>query len=180
LQLPRGPGLRNCEILYGTSRFAALLEEYLEAPLLGVRFARQGVEAIEGSALKHALEPPFPGLSRPPQRRKRRTLLLEGLVRIEEFFGRRVRSPSQLYRGYRSADARSCRSRCRKPWWDLRRLPEPTSPGSTSSRDGYSPNARPHQTCSYLVFILPSQAYHNLCKICTITVICAIFFRIFE
>ena len=66
MQLPRGPGLRNCEILYGTSRFAALLEEYLEAPLLGVRFARQGVEAIEGSALKHALELPFPGLSPTP------------------------------------------------------------------------------------------------------------------
>ena len=178
MQLPRGPGLRDCEILYGTSRFAALLEEYLEAPLLGVQFARQGVESTEGSALKHALELPFPGLSRPPQRRRRRTLLLEGLVRIEEFFGRRVRSPSQLYRGYRGADARYCRSQCRKTVVGLTPTSRATSPGSTSSRDGYSPNARPHQTCSYLDFILPSQAYHNLCKICIITVIYGIFFRV--
>src|SRR5918995_7430043 len=68
--------------------------ESLEAPLLSVQPAREGVEASERSAFEPALELAFCGLSGPPQRQVRRTLLLDGLARIEEFLGRHAQGSS--------------------------------------------------------------------------------------
>ena len=51
----------------------------LEALLLNVQSAREGVEAFEGSVLKPALEVALPSVSSPSQRKGRRTLLLARL-----------------------------------------------------------------------------------------------------
>src|SRR5215217_2220390 len=68
----------------------------LKALLLDIQSAREGVQALQGSTLKSALELAIPALSSPPHRKGRRTLLLAGLPQIEEFFGGHVQGSSQL------------------------------------------------------------------------------------
>ena len=66
--------------------------EPLKALLLYIQPVREGVEALERSALKPVLKFAIPAFSGPPQRQGRRTLLLAGIPRIEEFFGRHAQS----------------------------------------------------------------------------------------
>src|ERR687895_1379787 len=79
--------------------FGKLSIKSLEALLLDVQSAREGVEAFEGSVLKPALEVALPSVSSPSQRQGHRTLLFDGLLRIEEFFRGHAKSSSQLADG---------------------------------------------------------------------------------
>src|SRR5829696_33943 len=99
---PRPPRYLPDLTLYEPSLLTALRKlsvKPLEALLLDLQSTREGVEAFEGSTLKPALELALPGFSGPPQRQGRRTLLLDGLPRIEEFFGGYAKSSSQLTDG---------------------------------------------------------------------------------
>src|SRR5215204_834969 len=71
----------------------------LQALLLDVQPAREGVEAFERSPLQPILELAFPGISRPSQRQGDRTLLPHGLLWTEELFGRNAQRQSQLVEG---------------------------------------------------------------------------------
>jgi hypothetical protein len=99
LHRPRPPRYLSDLTLYVPPLLTALGKlpiEALEALLLDVQPAREGVEAIEGSTLKPALELAIPGFSSPPQRQGNRTLLLGRPLRIEKFFRLHAQSSSQL------------------------------------------------------------------------------------
>src|SRR5215216_6086634 len=99
---PRPPRYLPDLTLYEPPLLAALGKfpiEPLKALLLDIKSARKGVEAFERSTLKPLLELAIAALSRPPQRQGHRTLLLAGLPRTEEFFGRHVQGSSQLTDG---------------------------------------------------------------------------------
>ena len=97
LHRPRPPCYLPNLTLYEPSLLTALGKfpvKPLKALLLDVQPVREGVEAFERSVLEPVLELVLPGFSGPPHRQGNRTLLLDGLSRIEELSGatRRARA----------------------------------------------------------------------------------------
>jgi hypothetical protein len=135
----------------------------LQARLLDVQSAREGLETFERSVLEPALELAIPGFSGPPQRQGHRTSLLYRLPRIEKFFGRHTQSSSQLTEGAKvrapylaRLDAGDRRGTHMRLLSQLRLGPHPEATGvfQTLAYVG-------HIYTSYLIS-RPVKAYHKL------------------